>query len=225
MKLDSKDKYIYQKIKFFTESKANGVYGYCDICNESFAKQLGLTKESVSRRLSKLLKYAIIKNIGNKQYRKLVVGDIIPDFMNIYENDSNIIENDRKIIDNDNNIIENDVLMLNLSIKFDKHVIEKMTNLSLENDFPVKQIIRENIKILNNIFIKEKKEKFIAPTIEEVVEYAQSRKCTEETAQKFFDYYSTQGWKDSKGNKVKNWKGKFIAIWDKPENHETPFYI
>ena len=66
------------------------------------------------------------------------------------------------------------------------------------------------------------KEKFIAPTIEEVLTYATERNCTPETAQKFFDYYSTQGWKDSKGNKVKNWKGKFIAIWDKPENKIQP---
>jgi hypothetical protein len=38
------------------------------------------------------------------------------------------------------------------------------------------------------------------------------------SAQKFFDYYSVASWKDSKGNKVKNWKQKAQAVWFKDEN-------
>lgn len=37
-------------------------------------------------------------------------------------------------------------------------------------------------------------------------------------AQRFFDYYSVANWKDSKGNKVKNWKQKAQAVWFKPDN-------
>jgi DNA invertase Pin-like site-specific DNA recombinase len=41
---------------------------------------------------------------------------------------------------------------------------------------------------------------------------------SEITAQKFFDYYSVASWKDSKGNKVKNWKQKAQSVWFKDEN-------
>jgi hypothetical protein len=41
---------------------------------------------------------------------------------------------------------------------------------------------------------------------------------SEIAAKRFFDYYSVADWKDSKGNKVKNWKQKAQAVWFKPEN-------
>ena len=41
---------------------------------------------------------------------------------------------------------------------------------------------------------------------------------SEISAQKFFDYYSIANLKDSKGNKVKNWKQKAQAVWFKDEN-------
>lgn len=34
---------------------------------------------------------------------------------------------------------------------------------------------------------------------------------------KIFDYYNDKNWKDSKGNKVKDWKKKIKTIWFKPE--------
>jgi hypothetical protein len=59
---------------------------------------------------------------------------------------------------------------------------------------------------------------FTPPTIEQVLEFTKERQCTEQTGRKFYDYYTTQGWKDSSGKPVRNWKGKYIAVWDKPEN-------
>ena len=56
------------------------------------------------------------------------------------------------------------------------------------------------------------KNKFSPPTYEEVLEYAKSRN-REDLARKFFDYFTEGNWVDSKGNKVKNWKQKFIT-WD-----------
>ena len=41
---------------------------------------------------------------------------------------------------------------------------------------------------------------------------------SESSAKKFYDYYSISKWRDSKGNKVKNWKQKAQAVWFKPEN-------
>ena len=86
--------------------------------------------------------------------------------------------------------------------------------------------INKNVKdnnINNNIKEKNKKESFIPPTYEEVVEYFKSRCLTESAAKRFYDYYTAGCWKDRDGVKVKNWKQKAIAVWDKPENKEkTP---
>ena len=56
------------------------------------------------------------------------------------------------------------------------------------------------------------KNKFTPPTYEEVLEYAKSRN-REDLARKFYDYFTAGNWVDSKGNKVKNWKQKFIT-WE-----------
>lgn len=56
------------------------------------------------------------------------------------------------------------------------------------------------------------KKEFVPPTYEEVLEYAKSR-GREDLARKFFDYFDTGEWIDSKGNKVRNWKQKFIT-WE-----------
>lgn len=58
---------------------------------------------------------------------------------------------------------------------------------------------------------KGKKTKvFVPPTIAEVIEYAKS-KGHEELAQRFFDYFNDGDWIDSQGNKVRNWKQKFLT--------------
>jgi len=56
---------------------------------------------------------------------------------------------------------------------------------------------------------------WVAPTLEQIQEYCKSRHNNVD-AQRFFDYYEASGWKDSKGNKVKNWKQKVIT-WEKDE--------
>lgn len=77
-----------------------------------------------------------------------------------------------------------------------------------------KEIREEDIEI----DIKEKEEKkngkkrkvFVPPTYEEVLEYAKE-KGREDLAKEFFEYFTVGEWVDSKGNKVKNWKQKFIT--------------
>ena len=54
------------------------------------------------------------------------------------------------------------------------------------------------------------------PTLEDIQEYCKSRHNNVD-AQRFFDYYEASGWKDSKGNKVKNWKQKVIT-WEKHDS-------
>lgn len=72
--------------------------------------------------------------------------------------------------------------------------------------------------------VKEKphrtRKEFVPPTYEEVLEYAKSR-GREDLARKFFDYFDTGEWIDSKGNKVRNWKQKFITWESNNEKSST----
>ena len=70
--------------------------------------------------------------------------------------------------------------------------------------------------------IKEKKiqknnKNFIPPTKDEVIEYAKFRNRLD-IADRFYDYFSAGNWIDSKGQKVKNWKQKFIT-WETHNNY------
>ena len=62
-----------------------------------------------------------------------------------------------------------------------------------------------------------RKERATPPSLESVMEYAEQRGSTVDPKQ-FWEYYNTGGWKDAKGNPVRNWKQKFLT-WEK---HETP---
>lgn len=57
------------------------------------------------------------------------------------------------------------------------------------------------------------KKRFTPPTKEEITEYARTRNRVDLVDQ-FYDYFTTGNWVDSKGNKVRNWKQKFIT-WEK----------
>ena len=80
----------------------------------------------------------------------------------------------------------------------------------------VQRISTKKNKNKNEIRIKEEEEKEI--NINDIKLYFFENGYSEITAQKFFDYYSVASWKDSKGNKVKNWKQKAQAVWFKDEN-------
>lgn len=65
---------------------------------------------------------------------------------------------------------------------------------------------------------KNKEKKFSPPTLPEVIKYFFDNGYSIESAKKAFKYYSEANWKDSKGNQVRNWKQKMIAVWFKDEN-------
>ena len=77
-----------------------------------------------------------------------------------------------------------------------------------------------NIEVISNLGskgkkkvskgVKSSKKIFTPPTYAEVLEYAKS-KGHEELAQRFFDYFNDGDWVDSQGNKVRNWKQKFLT--------------
>lgn len=61
-----------------------------------------------------------------------------------------------------------------------------------------------------------KKKRFTPPTLEEVISYFNEKKIGGDP-NKFYEYYSVANWHDSKGNPVKNWKQKALAVWDKKD--------
>ena len=68
---------------------------------------------------------------------------------------------------------------------------------------------------------KPKKQAFIPPDIGEFKKYCEEHQHYG-IAQKAFDYYSAANWHDGKGNPVRNWKQKLIAVWFKDENKDPP---
>lgn len=102
---------------------------------------------------------------------------------------------------------------LNRYLENDDRGIKKIKQGYLEN-------AKENNITTNNININNMKEiykeRFKKPTLEEVEAYCKER-GNKVNPKKFYDFYETGNWKDSKGNQVKNWKQKVIT-WEK----ETP---
>ena len=76
-----------------------------------------------------------------------------------------------------------------------------------------------NTNRIDIICDKPKKSHFIPPTIEEVRAYCRERNSSVDP-DKFFEYFQTGNWKDSKGNPVKNWKQKIIT-WEKFNNNNN----
>ena len=92
------------------------------------------------------------------------------------------------------------------------------------NDNESKSIEKE-IEIEKELESKEKCEKksrFIPPTLEQIQDYCEERN-NDVDAQRFFEYYQAGGWKDAKGNPVRNWKQKIIT-WEKHSNGKPVNY-
>lgn len=74
--------------------------------------------------------------------------------------------------------------------------------------------------------VKEKKvnkrKVFVAPTLEDVKKYFDSKGFPESLAEKAFEYYDTSDWHDSEGKRVFSWKQKMFAVWMKEENRLAP---
>ena len=63
---------------------------------------------------------------------------------------------------------------------------------------------------VEKVIVPRKLNRFVAPSLEEVKAYAE-QKGHSDLADKFYEYFSEGDWTDSKGQKVKNWKQKFIT--------------
>ncbi len=68
---------------------------------------------------------------------------------------------------------------------------------------------------------KAVKKGFVAPSVQEVIEFFKSKGYNEIGAKKAFEYYSVADWTDRDGKPVKNWKQKMLANWLKDEYKQT----
>lgn len=84
---------------------------------------------------------------------------------------------------------------------------QQITNGEIEKEIDIEIEIEKEIE--------KKPKRFVPPTLEEVKAYVRERNSGVDPV-KFWEYYSAGGWKDSKGNPVKNWKQKLLT-WEKKD--------
>ena len=107
---------------------------------------------------------------------------------------------------NDNNVIDSYNDDINV-----KNVISNITD-------NVNVNVNDNVNVINkerNI----KKEVFKKPSISEIEEYCKSRN-NDVDANRFYDYYEANNWKDRDGKKIKSWKQKLITWEGRKKNNE-----
>lgn len=179
-----------------------------DVCyanNEYFAKKYKTTPEKISVKITKLKKLGLVKQVGfdgRKRYLKPC-----------YE----IIEKEPKDLDNEPVIIEKGKDSIPEKDKAD--LSEKVRQdykkgKGSYNKYKYKEKIKEE-----SISDFRTQEKFIPPTLEEVLEYAKERnscagtlgfKCSKKTAELFWSNYEANGWIISNECKtpIRDWKAK-----------------
>lgn len=97
----------------------------------------------------------------------------------------------------------------NVETKKDNVRQEIEKELEIEKDKDIDIIISDEPKEPRKRYARKP---FTPPTLEEIQAYCIERKNNVD-AKKFYDYFSTSDWYDSKGNKVKSWKQKIIT-WE-----------
>lgn len=113
-------------------------------------------------------------------------------------------------------------------INFSKHQRVSGTEATTPSELPpyekgstleaVRKQSGSSLEALERSIGKERKKEEGPPTLQEVREFVTNKGFPVSLADKVFEYYDTANWKDSKGNKVKNWKQKLIAVWLKDEH-------
>ena len=122
----------------------------------------------------------------------------------------NLFENDQQISrqrSNKNSLIT--ILKWSLYQGSDQQNEQQVTNKRPTSDQQV--TTNKNVKKNKNVKNKEDSSRFTPPTLDEVIAYAKEKNQNEDLARRFYDYFTTGNWIDSKGKKVSNWKQKFIT--------------
>ena len=96
----------------------------------------------------------------------------------------------------------------------------KQDNNTLNNTGITQEQHRHNTGVTQNKTKKQlnKETTFIVPQLSDVENYFTEKGYSKELANKFFNYYAVNNWKDAKGSKVQNWKQKAIANWFEKDN-------
>lgn len=117
--------------------------------------------------------------------------------------------NIKTIYKNNTKEVEKRIIKINLWKKISIPYGRKTTD-------PIEEIFQDNNTFNNTYNIEEEKSKrkFIPPTLDEIEAYCKKRNNNVNPKQ-FFDYYNEENWCDSNGKKLKSWKQKMIAVWEK----------
>ena len=107
-----------------------------------------------------------------------------------------------------------------------KKKIENIIDSLLNKSITKKDAIAEIYLLANQpkIKLKEKQkkaDKFIEPSLENVIDYFVSNNYKVEVAERCFNYYNEGKWIDRNGKKVVNWKQKVISTWFRDNNRMT----
>lgn len=105
---------------------------------------------------------------------------------------------------------------LNPNSNVHKSVIALLEKYNLEGYMKGSQGVQSTLnnkdKDKDIVKVKAKVKRFVKPTIEEVADYCNERN-NDVDAEKFYDYYSSNGWKVGK-NAMKDWKAS-VRTWEK----------
>ncbi len=108
---------------------------------------------------------------------------------------------------------------LNPNSNVHKSVIQLLERYNLMGYLKGSQTLPEGVKDKDIVIVKEKakSKRFVKPNVEDIIDYCNERNNYVD-AQKFYDYYSSNGWKVGK-NPMKDWKAA-VRTWEK--NTEAP---
>ena len=105
---------------------------------------------------------------------------------------------------------------LNPNSNVHKSVLNILNKYNLEGYLKGSQGVQTTLKDKDKDIVivkdKAKAKRFVKPNIEDVVDYCNERKNNVD-AEKFYDYYSSNGWKVGK-NAMKDWKAS-VRTWEK----------
>ena len=108
---------------------------------------------------------------------------------------------------------------LNPNSNVHKSVIQLLERYNLEGYLKGSQTLPNTVQDKDIVIVKDKAKakRFVKPTVVDIAEYCVERNNVVD-AQKFYDYYSSNGWKVGK-NPMKDWKAA-VRTWEK--NTEAP---
>lgn len=109
---------------------------------------------------------------------------------------------------------------LNPNSNVHKSVIQLLERYNLEGYVKGLQTLPNTVQDKDKVIVKDKAKgkRFTKPTVVDIAEYCVERNNSVD-AQKFFDYYSSNGWKVGK-NPMKDWRAA-VRTWEKNTKDET----